>query len=297
MPALSPFTMRTATMSSLPPPVELDFHGLPALKLSAPGGASAVITRHGAQLLSWTPVGGAERLFLSDAAVFDGRQAIRGGVPVIFPKFGGDGPLRHGFARGLPWEVVDARSGEDFSTVTLRLVDSDATRALWPHAFEIEMTVMLSGKRLDLELGVENPGNRAFSFTAALHTYLQVHEVENVTLRGLEGLSYVDQLSNGAMAEEEREALLVDREVDRIYLRVNKPLVLTHPRGGAVALEQQGFPDVVVWNPWEEKCAALPDMQKDGFRRMLCVEAAAAHHPIRLDAGESWFGRQTLVAM
>jgi glucose-6-phosphate 1-epimerase len=54
---------------------------------------------------------------------------------------------------------------------------------------------------------------------------------------------------------------------------------------------------VVVWNPWEEKCAALPDMPKDGFRRMLCVESAAAAKPVALEPGDTWFGRQTLVAL
>ena len=284
-------------MSTLPPPATIDFHGRPALKLTAPGGATAIVSHHGAQLLSWIPSGGVERLYLSDQAVFDGHQAIRGGVPVIFPQFGGEGPLRHGFARGLAWEVAEARTGEDFSTVTLRLADSDATRALWPHAFSLEMTVLLGGNRLDMELEVDNPGNAPFSFTAALHTYLRVQEVETVTLRGLHGLRYIDQANGDAHGEEEREALLVDGEVDRIYLGLKTPLVLTHPRGGAVAIQQEGFPDLVVWNPWVQKCATLPDMPRDGFRRMLCVEAAVADRPVGLAAGETWYGRQTLVAM
>nr|NMG03755.1 D-hexose-6-phosphate mutarotase [Azoarcus taiwanensis] len=54
-------------------------------------------------------------------------------------------------------------------------------------------------------------------------------------------------------------------------------------------------PDVVVWNPWEADCAALPDMAPLDFRRMLCIEAAAARHKVALDAGTTWFGRQTLI--
>ena len=34
-----------------------------------------------------------------------------------------------------------------------------------------------------------------------------------------------------------------------------------------------------------------------GFRRMLCVEAAAVGTPIVLDPGGTWSGRQTLVAL
>ena len=34
----------------------------------------------------------------------------------------------------------------------------------------------------------------------------------------------------------------------------------------------------------------------DGYRRMLCIEAAAIDKPVRLDAGRTWLGRQTLTA-
>jgi glucose-6-phosphate 1-epimerase len=52
----------------------------------------------------------------------------------------------------------------------------------------------------------------------------------------------------------------------------------------------------VVWNPWVDKCADLADMPADGWRHMLCVEAAATR-PVSLPAGEEWYGRQTLVAV
>jgi glucose-6-phosphate 1-epimerase len=37
-------------------------------------------------------------------------------------------------------------------------------------------------------------------------------------------------------------------------------------------------------------------MPADGWRHMLCVEAAATR-PISLPAGEEWYGRQTLVVV
>ena len=40
------------------------FHGLPCLRLRAHG-ASALLALHGAQVLSWLPADGRERLFLS----------------------------------------------------------------------------------------------------------------------------------------------------------------------------------------------------------------------------------------
>lgn len=57
----------------------IDFHGQPALRLATASGARAVVALQGAQVLSWTPPGGEERLYLSPQAVFDGRTAVRGG--------------------------------------------------------------------------------------------------------------------------------------------------------------------------------------------------------------------------
>ncbi|HJW45969.1 MAG TPA: hypothetical protein VJ484_05715, partial [Lysobacter sp.] len=65
----------------------------------------AAIATHGAQVLSWQCCG-RERLYLSPRATFTPGQAIRGGVPVIFPQFSDRGSgLRHGFARLYDWEV------------------------------------------------------------------------------------------------------------------------------------------------------------------------------------------------
>jgi glucose-6-phosphate 1-epimerase len=38
-------------------------------------------------------------------------------------------------------------------------------------------------------------------------------------------------------------------------------------------------------------------MPADGWRHMLCVEAACARQPVVLPPGEEWYGRQTLVAV
>lgn len=272
-----------------------EFRGQPALTLTAPDGARAVLALHGATLLSWIPAGGEERLYLSDSAVFDGATAIRGGVPVIFPQFGarGDGP-RHGFARTHPWKVVDARSGEDFATATLRLESDAATRAHFPHDFALEMTVVVTGNRMDMELEVENNGAAPFSFSAALHTYLRVAEVELTQLEGLRGTRYEDA-PGGKTGTESGTELVVDDVVDRIYFDAPEALLLRE-RQRALALRQEGFADTVVWNPWVEGAARLADLPDNGFRRFLCVEAAAVR-PLTVAAGHSWAGRQTLLAL
>ena len=147
---------------------------LPKVHLSSPDGARAELTLHGAHVLSWVPVAGGEQLFLSRKSEYRPGVAIRGGVPVIFPQFAGRGPLpKHGFARTLPWELLSVEGG----LAVLTLQDNPATRAIWPYAFRLEYRVELGRQNLAMRLGVVNTGTQAFSFTAALHTYLRVEDV------------------------------------------------------------------------------------------------------------------------
>lgn len=274
----------------------IDFQGQPALELTAPDGARCLVSLFGGQLLSWIPSGGSERLYLSPDARFDGRSALRGGIPVIFPQFAerGNGS-RHGFARARVWQVDESRVSKDFATATLRLVADDATRALWPHDFALELTVVVSGNRLDLELDVENTGDAAFDFAAALHSYLRVKEVENCRLEGLRNTRYLDATAGDTVKDDRLDALIVEDEVDRLYRDAPDTVVL-HDSGRALGFQSHGFPDLVVWNPWEHKCKALADMPDLDFRRMLCVEPAIAEKTMTLAPGEHWSGQHTILA-
>lgn len=275
---------------------EIEFHGIAALRLNGPRGSSAVVSKLGGQVLSWITPDGRERLFLSDKAVFDGSVAIRGGIPVCWPQFAGLGDLpKHGFVRTRTWQVGAQRCGDDYALATLELSDDEATRALWPYAFHLELTVMLEADRLDLELSVTNTGGAEFAFTGALHTYLRVVQVEDVTLEGLYGHDYRDAAHGDAVIRDSGTHIAVEGEMDRVYRRVKRPQLL-QAGNLSLATQSQGFPDVVVWNPWVDKCATMADMPADGWRHMLCVEAVA-EQPVTVAAGDEWYGRQTLVAV
>lgn len=273
------------------------FRDTDALRLNGPRGASAVISLLGGQVLSWITPDGRERLFLSDKAVFDGSVAIRGGIPVCWPQFAALGDLpKHGFVRTRPWQVAAERCGDDYALLTLAIEDDEATRALWPHAFRLELTLMLEDDRIDLELSVSNTGEAPFSFTGALHTYLRVTQVEDVALEGLYGHHYRDAANGDKVIRDSGTAVMVDAEIDRVYRDVKRPQLL-QAGNLSLGIQSQDFPDVVVWNPWVDKCGALADMPADGWRHMLCVEAAVAETPVLVPAGEEWYGRQTLVAV
>ncbi|WP_077036080.1 D-hexose-6-phosphate mutarotase [Pelomonas sp. KK5] len=276
-------------------------HGIEAVELVAPDGARATIALHGGHLLSWIPAGGEEQLYLSPTSEFAIGQAIRGGVPVCFPQFAERGPLKkHGFARTKPWQLVAAEQGESDALAVLKLGDDAATRMVWPHAFELELSVRIAGQELQIELACENKGDSAFEFTAALHSYFRVADIDATSVQGLSGLDYFDSVDQTNKSQRV-DLLLPSGEIDRIYqgvgsqdLTLKEQLAAADNKERRVEIRQQGFEDAVVWNPAAAKCATLADMPADGWRQMLCIEAAAVMKPIRLEPGESWAGLQSL---
>lgn len=278
---------------------EQTVHGTPALALRSADGASVVVTRHGAHVVSWLPAGGhGEQLYLSPRSGFADGQAIRGGAPVVFPQFSDRGPLpRHGFVRNRAWRLLHAGDDADgAATAVLGLSDDAATRAIWPYAFALELRVRVLGQQLEMGLHCTNTGPVPWSFAAALHTYLQVPDSAQVRIAGLAGRSYHDALDHQEKTQHE-EWLTIPAEVDRVYPGVDAAVDLHRHTDGAatvVRVEHSGFADTVVWNPGAQRCALLPDMPADGYRAMVCIESGRILEPVLLASAQTWLGVQRL---
>ena len=259
-------------------------------------GAAFSVDEHGAQLLSWTPAGAEEQLFVPDGTAAEGRS-LRGGVPVVFPQFAAQGPLpRHGLVRTRRWQLVEQRQDE-LALAVLRFESDAQTLAHWPHAFALELTVLAQGRSLEIELAVQNTGPTDFEFQAALHSYLRVGDVAQCMVEGLRDRRYVDSaLGRDGVQHSSQLELLNGRPVDRIVYGVDEsPLALhDHSEGSSRSLliQHQGFADAVIWNPGSEH--GLPDLSGERWRQFVCVEAAQIEHPISLPPGEEWLGRQRL---
>jgi len=271
----------------------IDFHGMPAIAWKSRDGAQAIATLQGAHLVSWALPGGEEGLFLSERSPFAAGRAIRGGIPVIFPQFADLGPLaQHGFARTQAWRFLSARELEGRAQAVFELVPPAATRALWPHDFRLELAATIGGSRLEVRLRVFNTGADAFSFTAALHTYLRVADAARARVHGLRGVRYRIRGEDAAPIED-LEFVTASEPIDRTYY-APPPTLSLEDRDRGVRLEQEGFTDTVVWNPGREKASAMADMGPDGYLRMLCIEAAAVEPAVRLEAGGEWSGVQSI---
>ncbi len=273
------------------------FHGLPAVRLRAQDGSTATVTLHGAHVVSWKTPTGVEQLYLSPNTRFESGQAIRGGVPVVFPQFNTRGVLpRHGFARTCRWALVDdAPPAEDAAcSVTLALQSHKVIKALWPYAFGCTLTVALDDDSLVMTLTVSNKGPESFSFQAALHTYLAIGAIDSIRLSGLEHCDFEDCTQAPPVMKPHAD-LQPFEAIDRIYFNAPDALQLQSAQG-LVQLQQSGFCDVVVWNPGGAAAASPADLPKDGFRQFLCVEAACIGQPAVLDPAQVWRGSQRISA-
>ena len=105
-----------------------------------------------------------------------------------------------------------------------------ATRALWPHAFALELTVTARGSTLALASPSPTPATATFAFTTALHTYLR----DRRRARDLRARPARRALSRQGSANRrrrrDRAALAIDREIDRVYRRIPAMLDVSEPR-------------------------------------------------------------------
>jgi glucose-6-phosphate 1-epimerase len=272
---------------------DTEFAGLPACELTLPTGDRLVVALHGAHVLSWVS-GGQERLYLSPQSIMDGQAAIRGGVPVCFPQFNQRGPMaeslpKHGFARNVAWQADEPELTADMARLTLSLKDSAQTRQWWPHAFEVQLHIKLQPGAVQLRLSLHNTDAKPWAFSGALHTYLAVPDVSQATLQGLGGQPEWDSLTN--THAQAPETLRFAAEFDRVYESAAQPMTLNQ----TLQISQSAsWANTVVWNPAQDLCKRLADMPEDGWRQMLCVEAAQVYEPITLPAGGRWEGWQRL---
>lgn len=251
--------------------------------------ASGRIALNGAHVMEWTPAGEKPVLYMSPMALLEPGKAIRGGIPVCWPWFGDHptepGKPAHGFVRNEMWRLGDVTEDAGGVTAQLFLSDSDATRAVWPHRFELRMEVSI-GAELSVALCIKNMDEAAWSMTGALHTYLQVADVTAAAVIGLDDAFYVEKRLSPERIEQSGPVIF-DREVDRNYESRATLRLLDKKAGRTLVVEKSGSRATIVWNPWIEKSKRLADLPDDAYPHFVCIEAAnAAPDVITLAPGE-----------
>ncbi|MBK9161701.1 MAG: D-hexose-6-phosphate mutarotase [Nitrosomonadales bacterium] len=243
---------------------------------------SASLCLQGAHLMTWQPKSqSVPVVWLSRDAKLAAGKSIRGGAPVCWPWFGAHaseaGFPGHGFARTVPWRVIESGAEPNGATrLTLRLIASDKTRAQWPHACNLDLTVVV-GEALRMEMTTENTGTEDFVIGEALHTYLQIGDIGVARVTGLEGCDYWDKVGGSNLRKQESK-IGFSGEVDRVYINTAAECVIEDDKlKRRISIAKSGSLSTVVWTPWVEKANKMGDMgQPDGWREMVCVESANA---------------------
>lgn len=255
--------------------------------------ADADICLYGAHVTSFKPRNSMEMLWLSPESNFEVGQPIRGGIPVCFPWFGPHktDPAKpmHGFGRLMYWELVETGtlpSGE--TKIRLQLTSSEETKAYWPYDFCAEMIITV-GLTLIVTLKVTNTSNEPFEYTCALHTYYNLSAIENLSIEGLQGLTYFNQLT-GENGVQEENVLQIDEGLTRHYLNTETPVVISDSAfNRRIKVDKTGSKVTTVWNPGAETCAKIGDLPDDGYETFVCIEAINAFdYPVKVAAGESF---------
>lgn len=278
-------------------PIEMLTHRpqLPELELSH-GNARLRLSLQGAHITQYT-IDDDDLLWVSESAKFEAGAAIRGGIPLCWPWFGAslddsDWP-QHGFARTGKFSLVSQSTDDHGSSVVLELDMSGAVPA-WRHAARLEVEIRLSD-HLWMELRTINISGESILVGAGLHSYFSVASSRNVVIPALTGLSYLDK-PTGYTRQFQREPLMVEGEIDRVFLEAPKGVVLEDPgKARNIEIDAWGNTDLVVWNPGASVASAMADFDDEGYERMICIEPAIAlDRRFRLGPGETLAVGQTI---
>ena len=263
----------------------LDYAGHRCLQLQTRHG-TAVVALHGAQLLSWVPIGQREVFWLSPLA-FAEPAAIRGGVPVCWPWFGKqgmpDGAMQHGPVRNRAWEVTFVHAdGPDCVSIELApCTTSSPEDPLNRHASELRLSLRVDlDEHLTQTLHTHNQGANDYSLTQALHSYFAVTNAASIRVEGLTGLRYADKLL-GTTDRLQTDSYQLENACDRVYQQTSgaaqQHYTVIDPDGQRqIQITTKGSQSVVVWNPGSAGARAMPDMPDEGWLQFICVEASNA---------------------
>lgn len=255
--------------------------GLPEIHIQNEA-AHCEISLMGAHLLSFIPAGRREVFFLSEKSEYSTTgKAIRGGIPVCWPWFGPADKEKvpaattaHGFIRQCLWRLVSWKElSAEATEVVLAVNDDEATRRIWPHAFELRLEVKV-GKRLELALTTTNTGDAPFAFEEALHTYYAVGDCREISITGFDGCESLDKApANPPAANPQKGEVTIAAETDRVYCHCPGEAVIRDPvMGRSIRISKENSDTGVVWNPWIDKSRRMPDFGDREYLGMVCVE-------------------------
>ena len=251
--------------------------------------ASARIALKGAKVLSFIPRGGVEVIGGGTSPDVTSHR----GIPVCWPWFGSAGNPSHGFVRNAMWKLAKLETtveGGHRAVFAMEIYDIHKLDHPKAAKYDFDLTLMAEiGSCLEVSLGMFNRSNVPCNIGCALHTYFNVSDLDNVAVRGLDGVRYVDHTAAGGKAEKRLSGdVKFTGEVDWVFSPSRETTEIVDAGFKRIILiEKTGSGSTVVWNPGAELAQTIPDLAGDGYRKMVCIEAANAFGDVRNVAGQS----------
>jgi glucose-6-phosphate 1-epimerase len=114
---------------------------------------------------------------------------------------------------------------------------------------------------------------------------------------GLNNVTYLDKVDGGKTKTETNKVIEFTGETDRVYKdggKNNNPILINDH---IQVIGSHTMPDVVVWNPWQEKAKAAVDIGEHNFPKYVCVEVGHVNNAVKLDKDQSWKGSQEITLL
>lgn len=253
------------------------------------GQAELVVAQQGAHIISYQIDGDQPLIWSNPGAVFKQGKAIRGGMPICWPWFGNfqrnpqavqdmrqssEPANAHGEVRAIDWELTGM--GEDGDALIVEFIQPKAEGHLpgWPHTVGLKLQIRMDAA-LNVSLVSFNAGPEDVTLSQALHSYFAVSDIKQVSIEGLDGVTYLNTLKSWEQQNVQVGDITFTGETDRIYQGTPDLTSIIDPEWKRrIQIQTIGSNSSVVWNPWIEKTKTLGDMEADGWQNMVCVETA-----------------------
>lgn len=229
--------------------------------------AECKISLWGANIVSYRPKNQEQDVFwLGALNKFDNVQAIRGGIPICWPRFAEEKLNnhfpRHGFARLSNWSVKNVFVDDHKMEVALTLVPEEK--------FGINVTanlVITITDKLEYSLETINNGDNVFEFSEALHAYFNIGSIDDTVLKGLNNHLYRNSL-NGKEYTLQQD-LKINGEFDAAFQNhIGTVEIEDKVLNRVISIEKSGSKTTVVWNPNKD----LAEMSAGQYKNFVCVE-------------------------
>jgi glucose-6-phosphate 1-epimerase len=141
------------------------------------------------------------------------------------------------------------------------------------------------GSSLRMAMTVTNTGSEPLMYEDGFHTYYAVSDVRQVSVSGLEKVSFIDKVDDFKVKPAAGAPITFTQRTDRIYNDTSTPLTISDPGGKRkIRVEKKGSNSTVTWNQFGE----MPDLAATDWPHYVAVEATnVAKNAVTLAAGAS----------